>query len=92
MDFLIEILLELVFEGSIEISSNKKVPKWIRYPAIIFISLFLGVVIFGLIGTGIYVIVNGNIPVGTMILIIGLVLLTFTIIDFRKKYIDKKEN
>ena len=32
MDFIIELVMELLLEGSIEISSNKKVSKWIRYP------------------------------------------------------------
>ena len=49
MDELIELVLDLLLEGGIEISSNKKVSKWIRCPlTIIFLSFYL--VIIALIG------------------------------------------
>jgi len=50
MEFLIEELLNLIFEGSIEISSNKKVSKWIRYPLIVIIILFFSVIILSIFG------------------------------------------
>lgn len=40
MDILFEFILEFVLEGSIEISSNKKISKWIRYPLLLFIGFF----------------------------------------------------
>ena len=46
MDFIIELVIELLLEGSIEISSNKKVSRWIRYPLILFIvTLFAGIIL-----------------------------------------------
>lgn len=30
MEFVIELLLDLIIEGSIEVGKNKKVSKWIR--------------------------------------------------------------
>lgn len=89
MDFLIEILLELIIEGSIEISSNKKVPKWIRYPAIILITLFFTIIIFGVLALGVYIL-KRNIFVGIVIILIGLILLISGIREFKKKYIEKK--
>lgn len=53
MELIFEILLELVFEGSVEISKNKKVSKWIRYPLIFIICLFFLSVFSLLIFTGI---------------------------------------
>ena len=40
MDYIIEFLLELVFEGTFEISKSEKVPKYIRYPLIVLVLLF----------------------------------------------------
>lgn len=34
MDFIFELLFELIFEGALSVSSDKKVPKFIRYPLI----------------------------------------------------------
>ena len=40
MEYLFEFIAELLLEGSLEISKNKKISKWIRYPLLITISLF----------------------------------------------------
>ena len=37
MEFIFEMVLELILEGTLEISKNRKVPKIIRYPLIFFI-------------------------------------------------------
>lgn len=34
MDFIFELLFELIFEGALSVSSDKKVSKFIRYPLI----------------------------------------------------------
>ena len=49
MDFILEFLLELVVEGGMEASGNKKLSRWIRYPRMILTILFL-VGIFLLVG------------------------------------------
>lgn len=41
MDELIELILELIFEGIITIGNNKKISKWIRYPLMILILLLV---------------------------------------------------
>ncbi len=91
MEFLIELLLDLVLEGSIEISSNKKVSKFIRYPLIILIILFFSIVIFGLLLLGI-MIIKDNILIGLFIIAISLFLLIASIIKFKTIYLNKKEN
>jgi len=48
MECLFEFILELVFEGSIEVSKSNKIPKYIRYPLIVIISLFF-IAVIGLI-------------------------------------------
>lgn len=49
MEILLEIIFDLLFEGSIEIVKCKKVSKWIRYPLIaIFAALYIFLI--GVIG------------------------------------------
>ena len=83
MEFLIELLLDLFVEGSIEALSNKKLPKWIKYIlAFIIILLFLTLTI-GLIVLGI-ILLNDSILGGMFLIIIGIVLLMFSISKFAK--------
>lgn len=42
MEFLIELILDLFLDGTLEILPNKKIPKWVRYT--------LGSIAFALIG------------------------------------------
>lgn len=91
MEFLIEILLELILEGGIEISSNKKVSKWIRYPMIVLILLFFTFVIVAILVLGMYILTQ-NIFMGIVIITIGVILLISQIIKIRKMYIDKKND
>ena len=90
MELLIEILLELVFEGSIEISSNKKVSKWIRYPLIVLIILFFMIVILGLLILGI-IMLDENVYAGIFMIAITIILMISAVIKFKKIYLDKKK-
>ena len=89
MEFLMELLAELILEGSIAISSDERVPKWIRYIIILFITLLFSVVIFGLVLLGIYIL-KDNWYAGLFCIIIGLILLVAAVIKFIKKYIQGK--
>lgn len=91
MEFLIELLLDLIIEGSVEISSNKKVSKFIRYPLIVLIILFFTLFILGLMLLGI-IILKENIYFGIFLLIIVLILLISGINKFKNIYLEKKEN
>lgn len=91
MEFLIELLLDLIIEGSIEISSNKKVSKFIRYPLIVLIILFFTLFILGLMLLGV-IILKENIYFGIFLLIIVLILLISGINKFKNIYLEKKEN
>lgn len=89
MDFLIEIILELIFEGTIEISSNQKVSKWIRYPLIYILILLVSLIIIGILILGMYL-SKENIII-SLILIISSIYLTIKVIN-KKQYLEKKEN
>lgn len=90
MEFLIELVLDLFVEGGIEVSSNKKISKWIRYPIIALLILFFSVVILGMIILGI-VLLRESLLGGTLIILIGLVFLIMFIYKFRKKYLEEKK-
>lgn len=57
-----------------EISSNKKISKWIRYPLILFIILFFSIVIIGLFVLGL-IILKENILFGLFIIVLSLFML-----------------
>lgn len=89
MDLLFEIVVELLFEGSLEISSNKKISKWIRYPILVMLILFFGIVIVGMFVLGIYIF-KDSIPLSVIIIICSILILVGCIIKFRNVYSEKK--
>ena len=90
MDYIIELVIELLLEGSIEISSNKRVSRWIRYPLIVFIvTIFIGIILL-MFYLG-FSLLNKNVLVAILILIISLFMLISVIIKFKKLYLEKKK-
>lgn len=89
MEFVIELLLELIFEGSIELSSNRKVPKWIRYPLIVLIVLIFTVLIVGMFIIGIFIL-DETILCGVFFVGLSIFFLVGSIIKFKKLYLEKK--
>ena len=86
MEVLFEILLSIIVEGSIEISSNKRLSKWVRYPLIILLGLFFASVILCVLFVGISSL-EQNIFVGLLLIFIGLIMLFGCIYKFMRKYI-----
>ena len=91
MDELIELVLDLLLEGGIEISSNKKVSKWIRYPIIVLLMLIFTVVIIGLFILGI-LLVEENILISLVIFLIGIIMLVGAIKKIKEYNLERKEN
>lgn len=90
MEFLIELVLDLVLEESISLSTNKKVPKLIRYILIGFISLFFLFVIFCILILGI-ALLKKNTWIGIVIIALGVFLGVECVIKFKNLY-DEKMN
>ena len=80
-----EYILELVFEGIIELSKSNRIPKYIRYPFIGIILLFFIAIIGLVIFTGI-ILLEENIVLGILLIVIGVLLLIKSAIKL-KKYI-----
>lgn len=88
MDFIIEILLELIFEGGMELSTSKKVPKWLRIILSSIIILFMLTITIGLVLIGILLIKTDLLP-SIFFIVIGFVLLIGTILKIKKLYFQK---
>ena len=88
MEYIFEFILELVLEGSIEVSKSSKIPKYVRYPLIGIISLFFIAVIGLIFFTGILSL-KENILLGILLILVGLLLLIMSVIKFRKIYLTK---
>lgn len=79
MDDLIELLIELVLDGSHELLKSKKVPKWIRYIiGLIFISIPIGAIVLGIM------FLKKSVLGGIIIIGVGVFLLIGIIIKIRK--------
>ena len=78
MDFIIELIFEILFDGLLETSKSNRVPKFIRYPLIIIIASILAF--------------KENKLAGLLLIIIDLFLIIGTISKFRKEYFTKKKN
>ena len=89
MEFLLELLIDLIIDGSTFLSINKKIPGFIRYFLIIFIVLFYLSIIGLLFVLGI-IIGKENSTVGLLLIILSFVFLIFSVLEFRKKYLIKE--
>lgn len=84
MDFLIEFLGELLIEGSMELATNKKISKWIRYPLIMLLSIFYSIIIFEILYLGLKL-MHENIIISMILILISILLLIGTFIVFYRK-------
>jgi len=89
VELIFEFLIELILEGSIYLSTNKKVPKIIRYLLIFIIVSFFLFTISIIIFLGI-ILLKINVIVGIFIIVVGLILFITIIIKFKKTYLNKK--
>lgn len=89
MEFLIEFLVDLILEGSMEISEDEKMPKWLRYICLTIVTIVFGAVTIGLFILGIYV-GKENIYAGIFFILIAFILLISGIFKFEKKYIQRR--
>lgn len=88
MEYIFEFILELILEGSIELSKSRKIPKYIRYPLIVLILLFF-ISVIGLVFLAGILSLKENILLGIFIILIGLFMFIMSIVKFRKTYIIK---
>ena len=88
MDFLIELLFDLVFDGMFEASNSSKIPKTLRIVLGIILLIFVLLIIGVIALTGILM-MKENIG-GIIFILLALFILIKLIYDFRKKYKNRK--
>ena len=90
MDIIIECIIELILDGSIEIVSNRRVNKWIRYPILVTLILFFSLVIFGIFYLGILMYEEYKL-LSLIIIILSLILLISGIVKFKNECQKEKQ-
>ncbi len=89
MESIIEIILELVLEGSIEASKSSKIPKPVRYLITAMIVLLFIAFIGFIFWVGV-IVLNDNIPAGIFLILMGVVMTLLGVIKFIKTYLTKR--
>ena len=90
MDFLIELIGDILIEGSFELATNKKVSKWIRCPILSLFIIFYSAIILGILFVGINTI-NENFWLSIFLIVVSLLLFVGTIIAIKRKLNNKDE-
>lgn len=88
MEFIFDFILEFIFDFIFELAFENSVPKYIRYPLLVIITLFFIAVIGVLFFAGISF-SKENILIGIFFILVGLFLLIMSIIKLRKTYFTK---
>lgn len=91
MDFIIEILIELIMEGTFELSQTKKTPNWLRYPLIAIIAIiFIGVI--SIIFITAYLSINEYPAIAISLFVLGLVFAISAVYKFKSLYFKRDPN
>ncbi len=88
MELIIEFIVELILEGSFELSKNLKTPKWLRYPLIILVLLFLIAVVVIIFMVG-YLALEESTLIGLLLIIISIAFGVYSIAKFIDIYIKR---
>ncbi len=95
MELLLEVIFDLIVEGSAEVAKNRRISKWIRYPIVVLISLFIIAVIGLLTFMGFALIFKGDRYAklaGILFLIFDIILIISAIKNIKKEIKMEKSN
>lgn len=74
MDFILEMICEVLLEGTLEVAGSRKVPLWIRIPLIILFGLFFGFIIICILILGLKIL-KENVLGGMALIIIDVIMI-----------------
>lgn len=85
MEFIFEVVFELILEGGIAIGTNKKYSKWIRYPLLLLAgTIYVGMIaLFALAG---FFVMKDGLWRAIILWVFTLAFIIATILAFRKEY------
>ena len=91
MGFFIELILDIFFEGSMELATNGKLPKWIRIIA----GIILLLVFIGIVGLFLYLayesLQEGQVGASILCFILAIICVIFFSWGFMRKYHKKNK-
>lgn len=87
MDLLVEIILELVLEGSVEGTTNNKLPKWARIGLLVLVTL----VYFAIMAVFIWLIVEADNMPARVILGVVVVCCIVAFVDLWRKVLKERK-
>lgn len=82
-----EFIFEIVFEGILELATNKKVSKWLRYPLVaLILVVYIAIIIsFSFLA---FIIIQDTLLGGIALILIVIVFIGMGISFYRKKVLD----
>ena len=95
MDYLIELVFTLLFEGSVDAAKSQKTPKPVRILLGVLLSLFLVGVLGGVIVLGVFLIVKRQesywLPLGLLVLFVDAIMIISAALSIHKQLSGEKE-
>lgn len=91
MDFLFEVIFELIAEGTFELSKSSKVPRPLRVVLTGIVVLFCAAVIGIILAVGVSAL-KKNLLFGVLLLTIALVMLIMGVRKFRRVYLSRQDD
>lgn len=88
MEFIFELIIELLLEGATKVSSNNKISKWIRYPILFLLSFFYLAIILLIIFVGL-LLFEENILAAIFFIALGIFFLIFSVKKFKSVYLER---
>lgn len=91
VDFIFELLFEIIFEGALEVSSHKKVPMPLRVLALFVFLLIYGFILVWMFLLGYEAAKSGSTGAAVMMYIVDALLLVAVIHMIRKQFKKHRE-
>ena len=91
MEDILEAMAEILWDGALKLSTDNRLPKWVRYPAIGLIVLLFTAVVGLILALGIHM--PGEVwSVGVILIALDALFVFLATRKFRRVYILKKDN
>ncbi len=88
MEFLMELVIDLLLDGSVEVAKSRKISKWIRYPVIAMLAILYVVTVAVIALVAWIVLKNGS----TFWLGVGLLVLDLAFVMYSMRKIRREIN
>lgn len=92
MEFLMELITELLLESSVEVAKSRRISKWIRYPAIVLLAVLYVAVVMVIALVGWIVMKEGSTAwLGIGFLLLDILFVLYSSRKIRKEILARKK-